>query len=109
MLVGPSDCTDAKRKSYVAELRSHILSHWTVPEQSKAFSCLVRITQSTSGEITALKILECNDSVAVRDSIDDAIRKANPLPLPSEESCFDRQIFLLLDSSLELPPNNAPH
>jgi colicin import membrane protein len=54
--------------------------------------CEVMVTQLPSGDVQDIEIIECNtDDVFIR-SVEQAILKASPLPLPKKQELFDPEI-----------------
>jgi colicin import membrane protein len=52
----------------------------------------VHVTQVPGGVVTGVQIGSCNGDDAVRASIEDAVRRASPLPMPSDADLFDRSL-----------------
>jgi colicin import membrane protein len=53
---------------------------------------VVHVTQVPGGAVTAVTIGTCNGDVAVRQSIEDAVYGASPLPVPSNAELFERDL-----------------
>ena len=82
---------------YMEQIRQKIYRNWSVPASAREdLECAVRVRQAPGGEVIGVTILTCNGDDAVRRSIEAAIRKASPLPEPSDPNLFDRNILLNL-------------
>ncbi len=76
---------------YVASLRNRIQSAWIKPPSAKVgVDCLVEVTQVPGGEVTSAKVTQCNGDGAVRQSIENAVYRASPLPDPPDPALFQR-------------------
>jgi colicin import membrane protein len=66
---------------------------WIRPPSARAgIECVVRITQTTGGEVTGVSVGDCNGDAAVRASIEDAVYRASPLPPAPDPAIFDRNL-----------------
>ena len=54
--------------------------------------CLVQVRQSATGEVISARVVSCNGDAAVERSIEAAVYKASPLPLPDNWLLFDPNI-----------------
>ena len=82
---------------YLEQSRHKIYRNWSVPASAREdLECAGRVRQAPGGEVIGVTILTCNGDDAVRRSIEAAIRKASPLPDPSDPNLFDRNILLNL-------------
>ncbi len=91
-------CDEAELREYVHSLQQHISSNWRVPKvwpQLVGFECLVVINQDSSGRIASAEYQDCSENSAVRESLQLAMKKANPLPLPNNSACFDVEVHLM--------------
>ena len=81
--------------AYRAALQSRIIQAWIKPPAAKAgIDCLVRVTQVPGGEVTHAQVTQCNGDAAVRQSIENAVYRASPLPTPPDPSLFHRTLIL---------------
>ena len=55
----------------------------------------MKITQSLVGEIKSHQLLACDKDRRFRKSIEKAIKKSSPLPMPKQE-LFDRKELILI-------------
>jgi colicin import membrane protein len=53
---------------------------------------MLYVTQVPGGEVTQVRIGECNGDQAVRESIEAAVYRASPLPPPPDPALFDRNL-----------------
>jgi len=83
--------------AYQFAIAQDIRRNWSVPASAGPETlCTVRVTQMPGGEVVNVSILSCNGDEAVRRSVEAAIRKASPLPEPSNPDLFDRNLTLNL-------------
>jgi colicin import membrane protein len=79
------------RDSYIARLRNRIQNAWIKPPSaSVGLDCLVEVTQIPGGEVTGVKVTQCNGDAAARQSIENAVYRASPLPDPPDPALFER-------------------
>jgi colicin import membrane protein len=80
---------------YQYALESQIMRNWIEPPSAlPGIECIVRVEQLPNGEVINVRIAECNGDEAVRRSIEAAVHKASPLPLPANRSLFDRNLTI---------------
>jgi colicin import membrane protein len=66
---------------------------WLRPPTARpGIECMLYVTQVPGGEVTQVRIGECNGDQAVRQSIEAAVYRASPLPPPPDPSLFDRNL-----------------
>jgi colicin import membrane protein len=53
----------------------------------------VRVRQTPGGEVLDARVLSCNGDAAVERSIEAAVRRASPLPVPENSLLFDSTII----------------
>jgi colicin import membrane protein len=79
------------RDRYVASLRNRIQGAWIKPQSAHVgVDCLVEVTQVPGGEVTSARVTQCNGDAAVRQSIENAVYRASPLPDPPDPALFQR-------------------
>jgi colicin import membrane protein len=79
------------RDRYVASLRNRIQSAWIKPPSARVgVDCIVEVTQVPGGEVTSARVTQCNGDAAVRQSIENAVYRASPLPDPPDPALFQR-------------------
>lgn len=83
------------RNKYIAMLRNKIQNAWIKPPSTTAgLSCMVEVTQVPGGEVTGARVTQCNGDGGVRQSIENAVYRASPLPDPPDPALFERKITL---------------
>jgi colicin import membrane protein len=58
-------------------------------------SCTIFVSQIPGGEVVGMRFGPCNGNAAVRQSIENAVRNASPLPAPPEPRLFEREVKLV--------------
>ena len=80
---------------YRAELQNRIIQAWIKPPAAKrGIDCFVRITQVPGGDVTGATVTQCNGDAAVRQSIQNAVYRASPLPTPPDPSLYHRTLII---------------
>ena len=83
------------RDQYLARLQSRIQSAWIRPPSARVgLDCVVNITQIPGGEVTSAHVSQCNGDTAARQSIENAVIRASPLPPPPDPALFDRNLVI---------------
>jgi colicin import membrane protein len=81
---------------YIAQVQARVQRAWIRPPSARAgLNCVVYVTQDPSGEVLSVRVGECNGDDIVRQSIEAAVHRASPLPLPADRSLFDRNLELI--------------
>jgi len=76
--------------AYQFALQQKVLRNWARPASARAgLDCLVQVRQSATGEVVSANVVSCNGDAAVERSIEAAVYKASPLPLPENAVLFD--------------------
>ena len=76
--------------AYQFALQQKVLRNWAPPSSAPAgLDCLVQVRQSATGEVISANVVSCNGDTAVERSIEAAVYKASPLPLPENAVLFD--------------------
>jgi len=76
--------------AYQFALQQKVLRNWARPASARAgLDCLVQVRQSATGEVISANVVSCNGDDAVERSIEAAVYKASPLPLPDNAVLFD--------------------
>jgi colicin import membrane protein len=79
--------------SWLGQIANRIQRAWIRPPSAKpGLDCMVYVTQVPGGEVTNVRVGECNGDAAVRQSIESAVLRASPLPPPPDPSLFDRNL-----------------
>lgn len=78
-----------------AAIRGRVQRAWIRPDTARSgIDCSVAVTQAPGGVVLAVEVRSCNGDEAVRQSIEDAVRRASPLPAPPDPALFEREIIL---------------
>ena len=82
------------RSQYVGAIKSSVTRQWARPASAKpGLKCQIRVNQIPGGAVIDVAIgSPCNADGAVRNSIINAVKKADPLPFSGFESVFERRI-----------------
>ena len=76
--------------AYQFALQQKVLRNWARPASARpGLDCLVNVRQSATGEVLSARVVSCNGDAAVERSIEAAVFKASPLPLPENSVLFD--------------------
>jgi colicin import membrane protein len=74
-------------------IAAKITRAWLRPPTARpGIECMLYVTQVPGGEVTQVRIGECNGDQAVRESIEAAVYRASPLPAPPDPALFDRNL-----------------
>jgi colicin import membrane protein len=69
-------------------------NNWLRPvTNTEGESCDVIVTQTMTGEVLDVRLKSCTSDNAFQRSVERAVRKASPLPLPPNPDVFDREIY----------------
>jgi colicin import membrane protein len=80
---------------YIGQITGRIERAWIRPSSARAgLECEVRVTQVPGGAVTAVQVTRCNGDEAVKQSIEAAVYRASPLPLPSDPALFERNLVV---------------
>jgi colicin import membrane protein len=87
------------KAQYVAAIQAHVERRWFKPPGTPAgATCVAFVTQIPGGEVIAVRFENCGGGEAFRQSIENAVRNASPLPPPPQPSLFDREVRLVFGS-----------
>jgi len=82
-------------RQYIGLISNRIESRWIRPASAKAgVECEVQVTQLPTGMVTDVKIGRCNGDDSVRQSLEAAVYRASPLPLPADPALFERSLVV---------------
>lgn len=82
------------RAQYVKLIAQKVENNWLRPPDSKkGQSCDVVVTQTITGDVIDVHLKSCNADNAFQRSVERAVQKASPLPMPPAPEVFDRKIF----------------
>ena len=79
---------------YYAAIQNAVKTNWLRPDNAQAgVRCMVRIVQIPGGEVIGVQIANpCNADPQTRNTIEQAVKRAAPLPYKGYESVFARDI-----------------
>ena len=78
--------------AYVQAIKDRVESNWLRPPGARNISCKVRVNQLPGGQITGFRLLGSCGNAAVDRSVEQAIRKSDPLPRAPSDSVFSPEI-----------------
>jgi colicin import membrane protein len=85
----------ALANQYKAQIEAKIMRAWLKPPSARpGLVCQVRVTQVPGGSVVGVQIASCNGDEAVRQSVEDAVRRASPLPSPPDPALFERELIV---------------
>lgn len=83
-----------QRSQYVMSIANRVENNWLRPATNIAGqSCGVIVTQTMTGDVIDVRLQDCTSDNAFQRSVERAVRKASPLPLPPDPELFDRVIY----------------
>ncbi|HVH33647.1 MAG TPA: TonB C-terminal domain-containing protein [Tahibacter sp.] len=88
-------------EAYVEALHAAIQRNWLAPEaQTADLDCALDIEQADGGTVVQVSFgNDCNADAATRTSLEQAVRRASPLPYAGFESVFQRRVHLVFKHS----------
>lgn len=99
-----SQASEAKALSAMAEfeglIRQRITRNWNQPTGVPAgLNCLVRVRLAAGGDVLAVKIIQSSGNALFDRSVENAVYKAAPLPVPEDPELFKyvREINIRFD------------
>ena len=89
---------DPKRMEYIAQIKDRIERNWLRPPGTAAeLKCIVRVSQIPGGEVVQAEIMESSGNIAFDRSVEEAVLRSSPLPVPKDPSLFDRHIVITFE------------
>ena len=89
---------DAGRMEYIAQIKDKIERNWLRPPGTAfGLKCVVRVSQIPGGEVVQAEILTGSGDVAFDRSVEEAVLRSSPLPVPKDPSLFDRHIEITFE------------
>ena len=80
---------------YIAQITAKIERAWIRPVSAQpGLNCEVRVTQVPGGTVVGVQVGRCNGDESVRQSIEAAVYRASPLPMPSDPALFERNLVV---------------
>lgn len=81
---------------YMAMIQQHVERRWIRPPSARSgIECEVKVAQGPSGTVLSVSIGRCNGDQAVQQSIETAVQRASPLPLPQDARLFERNLVFV--------------
>lgn len=82
------------RDKYIIDIAQKVERNWLRPvSNSEGQSCDVIVTQTMMGDVIDVKVQSCTSDNAFQRSVESAVHKASPLPMPPDPELFDREIY----------------
>ncbi|MBL4711006.1 MAG: TonB family protein, partial [Gammaproteobacteria bacterium] len=83
-----------QREQYVLDIAKKVEDNWLRPvSTTSGQSCEVIVRQTMTGDVIDVRVQSCASDNAFQRSVERAVRKASPLPLPPDPELFDREIY----------------
>jgi len=83
-----------QRQQYIMLITQKVEDSWLRPAvNTEGQSCDVIVTQTMMGDVIDVRLQSCSSDNAFQRSVERAVRKASPLPLPPNPDVFDREIY----------------
>jgi len=77
--------------SFTAQIQHKVQRYWLKPPAWRAgVECTIEVQMIPGGEVVSVRLLKSCGSGVFDRSVENAVRKASPLPVPSDPSIFDR-------------------
>ena len=91
---GSNGDEDSLWAQYQAAIQNAVTDNWLRPDSAQpGLRCMLRIVQIPGGDVISVKIVNpCNADPLTRDSIEQAVKRAEPLPYKGFEKVFQREI-----------------
>ncbi|MDP6436797.1 MAG: cell envelope integrity protein TolA [Gammaproteobacteria bacterium] len=78
---------------YIALIQQKVERNWTPPGNVReGLECEVVVQQLPNGDVIDAQTVSCNGDATVRRSIENAVRRSSPLPLPENRALFERNL-----------------
>ena len=79
-----------------ASIVAKIQRAWIRPPSAQpGVECIVTVSQVPDGTVTAVRVSSCNvNDAALRQSVENAVYSASPLPAPPNPALFERNLEL---------------
>jgi colicin import membrane protein len=83
------------KNQYIAMLEQHIYRYWNRPPSARpGLECEIKVSQTPAGVVLSVQIGACNGDAAVRQSIENAVLRASPLPKAPDPRVFERVLLM---------------
>lgn len=78
---------------YLALIQQKVERNWVPPATAQSgLECEVAVVQLPNGDVVDARTVSCNGDAAVQRSIENAVRRSSPLPLPDNRALFERNL-----------------
>ena len=89
---------EAGRIEYIAQIKDKIERNWLRPPgTASGRKCVVRVSQIPGGEVVQAEIQTSSGNIAFDRSVEEAVLRSSPLPVPKDPSLFDRHIVITFE------------
>ncbi len=91
---GTNGSDDSLQAQYFAAIQNAVTNNWLRPDSAQSgLRCMLRIVQIPGGDVIGVQLLNpCNADALTRASIEQAVKRAAPLPYKGYEKAFQREI-----------------
>ncbi len=91
---GTNGADNSLQAQYFAAIQNAVTDNWLRPDTAvQGLQCMLRIVQIPGGDVISVQVLSpCNADPLTRNSIEQAVKRAAPLPYKGYESEFRREI-----------------
>lgn len=91
---GAEDQKRTLQTQYIAAIQAAVTRQWARPSGTRpGLQCVIKVNQIPGGGVIDVSIgSPCNASAVARNSIINAVKKADPLPYAGFEDVFDRRL-----------------
>lgn len=83
------------RETYISSIAAKVKDNWRTPARiAPDAQCDIQITQTPQGNVSSVKVLNCNASATkqFREAAEKAVYRSEPIPKPPVEELFERVI-----------------
>ena len=81
-------CTESERTEYVLAMLDRFTENWDDLGGRSDVRCEITLSMNREGEVISTEFQECPDDAKLRELLSSALERAQPLPEPSNPSCF---------------------
>ncbi|MGE0486726.1 MAG: cell envelope integrity protein TolA [Gammaproteobacteria bacterium] len=82
---------------YLGAIKNRVMQSYTILPGFDGLSCTLRITIVPGGEVAGVQILKSSGNPTFDRQAENAVRKAAPLPVPSEQRLFQQMRSITFD------------
>ena len=82
-------------------MKAKIERSWLRPPGTEGLQCTVRVRLGSSGSVLLVNVVESSGNIAFDRSVEAAVRRADPLPMPKSERLLAafRDLTFIFDPS----------